>query len=150
MTPLRVFRTAAVAEAVTWGLLLLGMSVKYGTDARHLGESLVGVFGMLHGVVFLGYCLVTLLVSVDQRWPRGTTLLGLAAAVPPFATVWFDVYAERRGRLDVFWHTSPETNETTAERVVCWLLRHHRVALVAGAAAVGGLTLAALAVGPPA
>ena len=54
---------------------------------------------MVHGIVFVAYCLTTVLVAVDQRWSRGRTLLGLAAAVPPFCTVWFDRYAERRGAL---------------------------------------------------
>ena len=147
MTPLLVFRRAAIAEAVTWALLLFGMFLKHVTHTTELG---VRVFGMLHGVVFIAFCLVTLLVAVDQKWPRGRLLLGLASSVPPFATIAFDAYAEHRGLLDDHWHTSPETNQTTAERVVCWLLRHHRAAIVAGLGAVAVLTAGALALGPPA
>jgi integral membrane protein len=147
VTPLLVFRRAAVAEAITWGLLLVGMFLKHVTHTTELG---VRVFGMLHGVVFIAFCLVTLLVAVDQKWSRGRVVLGLASSVPPFATIAFDRYAEHRGMLDDHWHTSPETNETAAERVVCWLLRHHVAALASGAAAVAVLTAGALLVGPPA
>ena len=43
------------------------------TETTELG---VRVFGMVHGVVFIAYCLTTVLVAVDQRWSRGRTLLG--------------------------------------------------------------------------
>jgi len=147
VTPLLVFRRAAVAEAVTWALLLFGMFLKHVT---HTTELAVRVFGMLHGVVFIAFCLITLLVAVDQKWSRGRLLLGLVSSVPPFATVVFDRYAERRGLLDDHWHTSPETNETAAEHVVCWLLRHHVAAIASLGAAVAVLTTGALIIGPPA
>ena len=65
MTPVRLYRVVAVAEAVTWALLLTGMFLKYVTETTELG---VQVFGMVHGVVFIAYCLTTVLLSVDQRW----------------------------------------------------------------------------------
>jgi len=99
VTPTLLFRRVAIAEAVTWALLLTGMALKY-TDVTELG---VRVFGMAHGVVFIAYCLTTVLVGVDRRWSRGRLLLGLVAAVPPFATVLFDRYAERRGALGPAW-----------------------------------------------
>jgi integral membrane protein len=147
VTPLLVFRRVAVAEAITWALLLLGMFLKYVTETTELA---VRVFGMLHGVVFLTFCLVTLLVAVDQRWSRARLLLGLASSVPPFATVAFDRYAERRGLLDEAWRSSPETSATTAQRLVSWLLRHQLAALASLGAAVAVLTTGALLVGPPA
>src|SRR4051812_15131668 len=100
MSPLHLFRRVAIAEAVTWALLLTGMFLKYVTETTDLG---VRVFGMVHGVVFIAYSLTTVLVAVDQRWSRGRLLLGLAASVPPFMTVPFDRYAERRGLLASVW-----------------------------------------------
>jgi integral membrane protein len=146
LTPRGLFRALAVAEAVTWALLLTGMFLKYVTETTELG---VQVFGMVHGVVFIAYCLVTLLVAIDQRWSLGRTVLGLVAAVPPFATLAFEAYADRRGLLGDQWlsrHDSP----TAPQRAVCWLLRHHRLAVGLLVVAVAGLTGAALVVGPPA
>jgi integral membrane protein len=146
LTPRGVFRAVAIAEAITWALLLSGMFLKYVTRTTELG---VQVFGMVHGVVFIAYGLVTLLVAIDQRWSVGRTLLGLVAAVPPFATLPFEAYADRRGLLGREWlsrHDSP----TAPQRAVCWLLRHHRLAAGLLVVAVAGLTGAALVVGPPA
>ena len=147
MTPLHLFRRVAVAEAVTWALLLVGMFLKYVTETTDLG---VRVFGMVHGVVFIAYCLTTVLVAVDQRWSAGRTLLGLAAAVPPFCTVLFDRYAERRGALAQVWRLLAEQPRGLVERVVAWLLRNPARGALAGLVAVVALTGVALLVGPPA
>lgn len=146
LTPRGLFRALATAEAVTWALLLTGMFLKYVTETTELG---VQVFGMVHGVVFIGYCLVTLVVAIDQRWSTGRTVLGLLAAVPPFATLLFEAYAERRGMLGTEW-LSRDDSPTARERAVCWLLRHHRLAAGLLVVAVAALTGVALVLGPPA
>ena len=147
MSPQLAFRRVAIAEAVTWALLLAGMFLKYVTETTDLG---VRVFGMVHGVVFIGYCLTTVLVTVDQRWSRGRLLLGLAAAVPPFATVLFDRYAERRAGLGTRWRLTASEPGGRLDRVAAWLLRNPLHGAAAGVLAVGVLTGVALLVGPPA
>jgi integral membrane protein len=146
MNPLTLFRRVAVAEAITWALLLTGMFLKYVTETTELG---VRVFGMAHGVVFIAYCLTTVVVAVDQRWSRGRTLLGLAASVPPFLTLWFERYVEGRGGLDRGWRLTVEDPRRPAERIVGWLLRHPARGAVAGVVGVAALTGLALLVGPP-
>lgn len=150
VNPRSLFRAVAIGEAVTWALLLGGMFVKYATEARELGEDTVSVFGMLHGVVFVAYCLVTVLVAVDQRWSGGRFALGLVAAVPPFATVVFERYAERRGALDSSWRLRAEAPRGPAERTVAWLLRNPLPGAAAGLVALAALTGVALLLGPPA
>ena len=146
MSPLLLFRRVAIAEAVTWALLLAGMFLKYVTQTTELG---VRVFGMAHGVVFIAYCLTTIVVAVDQRWSARRLLAGLACAVPPFATVAFDRYAEKRGLLDRSWRLVAGAPTGVAERAVAWLLRHPARGLVAGVLGVAVLTGVALLVGPP-
>jgi hypothetical protein len=100
--------------------------------------------------VFVAYCLTTVLVAVDQRWSAGRTLLGLAAAVPPFCTVLFDRYAERRGALADSWRLTAADPVRGFDRPVAWLLRNPVRGVVAGLVAVAALTGVALLVGPPA
>ncbi|MEJ7833796.1 MAG: DUF3817 domain-containing protein [Nocardioides sp.] len=146
-SPRRLFRAAAVAEAVTWALLLFGMFLKYVTETTEVG---VRVFGLLHGIVFVGFCLVTVLVAIDQRWSAGRLLLGLVSAVPPFATVGFDAYAERRGWLADSWRLLGQEQARAIDRPVAWLLHHPGRGAIVGVVAAGVLTGLALAVGPPA
>ncbi|GAA1775341.1 DUF3817 domain-containing protein [Nocardioides hankookensis] len=146
MTPLKTFRLVAVAEAVTWALLLTGMVLKY-SDVTDLG---VRVFGMVHGVVFIAYCLVTVLVSVDQRWSGRRALLTLLASVPPFFTVLGDRSAERADVLGASWRLVHEAPASAPDRVVSWLLRNPVRGAIAGLVTVAALTGVALLVGPPA
>jgi integral membrane protein len=146
VSPLRLFRRVAIAEAVTWALLLTGMFLKYVTETTELG---VRIGGMLHGVVFIAYCLVTVLVAVDQRWSFRRLVAGLACAVPPFATVPFDRYAESRGLLGGSWRLVTESPRGPVEGVVAWLLRNPARGAAAGVAGVAALTGVALLVGPP-
>lgn len=147
MSPRQLFRFVAVAEAITWAMLLTGMFLKYVTDTTDLG---VRIGGMIHGVVFIAYCLVTVLVGVDARWSVRRIATGLAAAIPPFFTVWFDLAMEKRGALSDQWRLVDTEPAGAAERVTSVLLRHPRRGAVAGLVAVLALTGVALLLGPPA
>ena len=92
----RAFVVTAVLEALSWVGLLSGMYVKYLTDAGDLG---VRVFGPVHGGVFVAYVVLTAVVSRLHRWSWRTTLLGLVCSVPPFATLAFEWWVVRSGRL---------------------------------------------------
>ena len=50
MTPKKLFNFFAVAEAITWALLLFGMFLKYVTQTTEVG---VRIGGGIHGFVFL-------------------------------------------------------------------------------------------------
>jgi integral membrane protein len=148
MTPRTLYRRIALAEVVTWALLLLGMVLKYVTRTTELG---VKVFGMAHGVVFIAFCLVTLLLWVNQRWTPREGLVGLLSAVPPFLTVWWVRRLERRGRLDGGWRLgrAGDVPRNPAERVVAALLARPVAAVGVGVVAVVALTGVALVLGPP-
>jgi integral membrane protein len=100
-TAATLFRIVAVAEALSWVGLLAGMYVKYVPQTSEVG---VQVFGPIHGAIFVAYVVVALVASRVLRWDAPTTLLALVASVPPLATVVFERWASRSGRLP-----SPET-----------------------------------------
>ena len=92
------FTTVAVAEALSWIGLLAGMFVKYVPRTTELG---VQVFGPIHGGIFIAYVVVAVVAARVLRWKAVPTLLALGASVPPLATLWFDRWATRTGRLPV-------------------------------------------------
>lgn len=91
-----IFRTVAIAEACSWTGLLIGMVFKYLVVFDDLG---VKVFGPIHGALFVAYCVVTLVTARTFRWRWSTTIVGLAASIPPLTTVWFERSVHRRGLL---------------------------------------------------
>ncbi|RKT79151.1 integral membrane protein [Terracoccus luteus] len=148
MTPRTLYRRIALAEVVTWSLLLIGMVLKYVTKTTDVA---VSVFGLAHGVVFIAFCLVTVVLWVNQRWSLRTGILGLLSAVPPLLTVWWEHRLERRGLLEGGWRLAPggDTPRNPAERVVAALTARPAVAASVLVVAVVALTAVALLVGPP-
>ncbi|MBF9127879.1 DUF3817 domain-containing protein [Plantactinospora sp. S1510] len=95
-TAARLFVLAAIAEAISWLALLIGMAVKYGPPGNEIG---VQIFGPLHGGLFVAYVGLVLLVARLYRWGWLTIVAALVCAVPPFATLGFERWAHRRGLL---------------------------------------------------
>lgn len=145
-TPARLFRVLAVAEMITWALLLIGMFVKYVLDA---GGGMVSVAGPIHGFAFLAYVLVTLLVAIDQQWKVGAVLLGIGSAIIPFLTWPFERWAERRGMLGRSWRLRDEPARGPLQTVVATAVRRPVAAALIGLAVVVVVFVALLIAGPP-
>ena len=92
------FRVIAIAEAFSWLGLLVGMAFKYGPTDNPIG---VKIFDLIHVAIFVGYVFAALLCIRPLRWGLMTSVLALAAAVPPFFTLFFEMWALRTGRLTV-------------------------------------------------
>ena len=90
------FRLIALAEAVSWVGLLVGMYFKYlGTPRTEVG---VKVFGMTHGLIFIAFVMSGLLVGIACKWSAGTWLLALLASIVPLCSVIFLIWADKSGR----------------------------------------------------
>ncbi|MGG7463200.1 DUF3817 domain-containing protein [Plantibacter sp. YIM 135347] len=149
MSPRLFFRAVAIAEAITWTLLIIGLILKYVVQAGDLG---VRIGGSIHGFVFLVYAASVVVVGVNQRWRFGTIAVGVVSAVVPYATIPFDVWADRRGKLDGLWRRETTDDPRDArwfDRLLRWLLRHP---VAFGAIFVVGVVVVftvLLVVGPP-
>lgn len=75
----RWFRGVAVAEAVSWLLLIAATIVKYAADAP-LG---VHVLGPIHGGLFIAYVLLALETKRRLDWDARTLLVVLAESIVP-------------------------------------------------------------------
>jgi integral membrane protein len=102
------FRLVALTEAVTWVGLLVGMYFKYlGSPRTEIG---VKVFGMAHGLVFIAFVVVALLVGMAYKWTVSTWLLALLASIVPLASVIFLIWVDRTGRVGAGTVTAPATS----------------------------------------
>ncbi|GAB3182090.1 hypothetical protein GCM10027060_14220 [Nesterenkonia halophila] len=147
-TPARLFRLFAVAEAVSWTLLIGGMILRStaGLDVA------VSIGGGIHGFVFLAYGAVAVIAAKNQRWRLGPTATALISAVVPYATIPADVWLHRSGRLEGRWRTvatEDPRDHTWHDRLLRLLLAHPL--LIGGllAAAVVVVFVVLLILGPP-
>lgn len=148
MSPKRLFRTLAIAEAITWTLLIAGMILKYGAGV----DIAVTIGGGIHGFVFLAYAFTVLLVGVNQRWSVGLIALGVVTAVVPYATIPFEIVMARRGRLDGDWRREASAHASDGNlvnRMLRWFLARPVLLTVVAAVGVAAVFAALLVIGPP-
>ena len=146
--PHHLFRALAIAEAISWTLLIAGLI------ARALTGWSFGVTagGGIHGFIFLSYGATVILVALNNRWRVGTTLVALVSAIIPYATIPAELWLQRTGRLAGAWRLEPTDDPRDAtwyDRAMRWFLRRPWVLAGLIALAVVALFVALLIVGPP-
>ncbi|MFS0894501.1 DUF3817 domain-containing protein [Microbacterium sp. 179-I 3D3 NHS] len=146
--PDRLFRTLAIAEAITW-TILIGAII-----ARAVGASgvVVTVGGGIHGLVFLAYAATAILVGLNQRWHLGVGVVAVASAIVPYATIPTEIWLHRSGRLRGAWRldeTDDPRDRRWHDRLMRWFLR--RPAMLAALLVLGivALYVILLLIGPP-
>jgi integral membrane protein len=148
MTPKKLFNTFAKAEAVTWTLLISALV------ARGLGVDSVVVTaaGGTHGAVFLGYAITAALVGVNQRWALGKTVLAVALAIVPFATIPFEIKLNKDASLDGLWRVTAGTDPRDAhwfDRLFRWFIARPLVLILTLLVALTVVFSFLLALGSP-
>lgn len=148
MSPRKLFRFVALAEAITWTLLIAALVLKYGFGI----DIAVTIGGTLHGIVFIAYAFTALLVALNQRWPLAIALGAVAIAVVPYGTIPTEIQLDRRGLLAGDWHreaTDDPRDDVWIHRLLRWLLGHVAIFVVAAVALVAIVVTLLLVVGPP-
>lgn len=109
----RWFRIAAIAEAVSWTGLLIGMVFKYLVVGNEIG---VQIFGPVHGALFIAYVVLAVGVWRVRSWSSAVGVLAILAGIPPFGTVVFERWATRGGRLSSSRSAPPAARSAHAPR----------------------------------
>jgi integral membrane protein len=148
MTPKKLYRIVAIAEAITWTLLITGLILRatIGLDIA------VTIGGSIHGFVFLAYGATAVLTAINQRWNPGLAVLAVATAVVPYATIPFDLWAHRTGKLEGDWRreaTDDPRDQRWFDRLVRWMLNHPYLLASLILLAVVMLFTVLLMLGPP-
>jgi len=149
ITPRSFYRVVAIAEAVTWTLLIAGLLLKYVFDAGDVG---VRVGGSIHGFVFLAYAATAVLVGVNQHWKIGLIALGVVTAIVPYATIPFDRWLEKNGKLEGAWRaeaTDDPRDHTWISRLLRWFLAHPFVLAALLIVGVVVVFVVLVSLGPP-
>lgn len=84
---LPVFRIIALLEGVSYILLLF-----IATPIKYLYEDpqYVKLLGMPHGLLFMAYVVIAVMISPVMKWSTRTLWIVLIAAIIPFGTFYID------------------------------------------------------------
>ena len=84
---LPTFRIVALLECISYILLLfIATPLKYFAD----DPQYVRMLGMPHGLLFIAYVVMAVLMSKDMKWDGKTLSIVLIASVIPFGTFYID------------------------------------------------------------
>lgn len=147
-TPFRLFRTLAIAEMVSWTILIAALILR----ATLSWDLAVTIGGSVHGFVFLSYGATAILVALNNRWRVGPAVLAVASAVIPYATLPVERWLHRRGLLDGAWRieeTSDPADRRWYDRAMRWFLRRPWVLALLLVAAIVVLYIVLVWIGPP-
>lgn len=79
------FKYVAILEGISY-ILLFGNMLLIKPSNIALYKTLLYPIGMTHGVLFIGYCLLALLIQKSQKWDFKTLFIVLGASLLPLAT----------------------------------------------------------------
>ena len=81
------FRLISLLDGLSYILLLfIAVPIKYWVG----DESYVKILGMPHGVLFMLYLVLSLLIKDDYQWKRHDVLIVCLASIIPFGTFYID------------------------------------------------------------
>lgn len=149
MTPKKLFRLFALAEAVTWTLLIGGLILRATVGVPTVAFTIVGG---LHGAVFLTYAVIASITGVNQRWGFGRTVLGVVLAIVPYATIPFELYVQRTGKLEGNWrreHSGDSRDDHRFDRLFRWFIIRPALLTLVMFAVVTAIFATLLLIGPP-
>ncbi len=86
---LKIFRPVAFLEGVSY-LVLLANMIFIKKMNPELGQSLVFPIGMAHGLLFIGYIILAIMLKDQMKWKGKDFFLILIASVIPFGTFWVE------------------------------------------------------------
>ena len=148
-SPKSVYKFFATGEAITWGLLISALI------SRALGDLVphaVTVAGSIHGAMFLSYCVVAVLVGLNQRWAIGRIAGAVTLAIVPFATVPFDRRLGKQNALEGSWRTETSDDprdQGFIDRLFRWFIARPVVLVLVIALALPAIFAFLLFLGPP-
>lgn len=88
---LKIFRIVSLLEGSSY-LLILCVTLNI------ISRDFVSVLGMGHGVLFIVYCVLTLMTSYRQRWSALTWVPIFLAAIVPFAFLFVEAFIQKEFR----------------------------------------------------
>ena len=86
MSLLRVFRYIAILEGISFLLFGVTMPLKYAYDI--MGPNYY--VGMVHGLLFLVYCVLGLRCAIHYKWKFGFSVIVFLASLVPFGTFYLE------------------------------------------------------------
>lgn len=85
----KLFKFIAIAEGISYLVLFFNMLV-IKPNHSELYKTLLFPIGMAHGLLFIGYVLMAIMIKNDQQWNFKEFVIVQLASLLPFATFYVE------------------------------------------------------------
>lgn len=85
----KIFKYVAISEGISYLLLLANMLFIKPTNLE-LYKSLLFPIGMSHGILFIAYLFLAVMIKARQNWSFMELLIVLTASLVPFGTFFIE------------------------------------------------------------
>ncbi|UMB52840.1 DUF3817 domain-containing protein [Lutibacter sp. A64] len=83
----KIFRIVSILEGVSYLLLLfIATPIKYILE----NETFVKMLGMPHGLLFIAYVVLAIMMKYELNWKSKAFIIVLVASIIPFGTFYID------------------------------------------------------------
>lgn len=86
---IKLFKITAILEGISYLLLFANMFITKKIDFD-LYKAILYPLGMAHGLLFIGYLVLAILVKNQQQWSIKSFLLVCLASLIPFGTFYIE------------------------------------------------------------
>ena len=86
---LKIFKLVAILEGISYLVLFANMLIVK-PNYPDLYKILLYPIGMAHGVLFIAYVVLAIVLKYQQNWDFGKLGIILVASLLPFATFWVE------------------------------------------------------------
>ncbi|MFA7445206.1 MAG: DUF3817 domain-containing protein [Flavobacteriaceae bacterium] len=86
---LKIFKLVAVLEGISY-LALFGNMLFIKHNNPELYQTLLFPIGMAHGLLFIAYIILAIMLKDQMKWSGKDFFLILVASVIPFGTFWVE------------------------------------------------------------
>lgn len=86
---IKIFKIIAILEGFSYLFLFANMFITKNINLE-IYKTILYPLGMAHGVLFIAYLILALLVKIKVNWSINTFLLVCAASLIPFATFYVE------------------------------------------------------------
>jgi len=89
LTQIKTFKLVAILEGISY-LVLFGNMLLVKPTNLDLYKTLLYPIGMTHGVLFIAYIILALMVGIKLKWSFKTLSIVMLASLLPFATFYIE------------------------------------------------------------
>lgn len=86
---IKLFKITAILEGLSYLLLFVNMFIIKNNNLD-LYKSILGPLGMTHGLLFIGYLILAVLIRKQQNWNAMSFIIVCLASLIPFGTFYIE------------------------------------------------------------